>query len=272
LRSFRVIKSGHIIEVYKYDKATQWAKDDPLMKRSNGGRDKEGNEERKMEYRESVNHKAREKLRRLINANFDENSLFITLTFREHVTDIEEANYNLKKFLQKMKRRYEGFAYVAVIEFTKKGRIHYHMLVNGVRLEWKTHEELQSHERDLADVWGHGYVDIGYKKNDNAGAYLLKYMTKEHIDERLEGKKRYFFSRNLTQPKTILGAEALEIIRLMDDYAPVFNSEYYNEFQGNVTYQEYNPKRNFVNVQTVVRENAVTKGLELFGDLVEVKE
>jgi hypothetical protein len=191
LSSYRVIKSGHIVEIYKYDRSIL-SRNDENFKSVDGGRHNEGIEARKQEYIGAVNQKARNKIRRLITANFTEKSLFITLTYKKNMQDIEASNGNLKKFVQKMKRKQKDFQYVAVIEFQKRGAIHYHMLCN-YRLEWNTHEELQAHERTLGGVWGHGFVDIGYKKNDNAGAYLIKYMTKDNMDERLEGKKRFFF-------------------------------------------------------------------------------
>lgn len=191
--SYRVIKSGHIVEIYKYQRSVSHKVDDPFFKSVGGGRDKEGKEERKGEYAATVNNKARNKIRRLINANFTSKSEFITLTYAENMQDIERASYDFKKFIQKLKRIQKDFKYVAVIEFQKRGAIHYHMLCN-LKLEWSNLEGLQSLERDLAVKWGQGFVDIGYKENDNAGAYLIKYMTKDNIDERLSGKKRYFFS------------------------------------------------------------------------------
>lgn len=252
--SYKVIQSGHIVEVYQYSMpiVIPDGENDDVR----GGRDKEGNDKRKKEYRMSVNHKAREKMRRLINANFNFNDAFITLTFRDHVTDISKANYELKKFFQKMKRRKRDFKHVTVLEFTKKGRIHYHMICN-LEYQWSDWSELQKHERDLAEIWGHGFVDIGYmqgneqfQKIDNMGAYLLKYLSKDHIDERFEGKKRYFWSRNLIQPKVLSGLDAKEILETIQDEIPVFTNSYeikpYNSeplYVNEVKYKEYNSKR-----------------------------
>lgn len=271
--SYKIIQSGHILEVYKYQRSVGYKQDEYLC--VNGGRDKEGKAERKVEYVNTVNQRARNKIRRLINANFDENSLFITLTYAENMTDVDQGSYDLKKFVQKMKRRQKDFEYVAVIEFMKNGRVHYHMLTN-YKCTWNTHAELQSHERALGSVWGHGFVDIGYKKSDNAGAYLIKYMTKENADERLEGKKRYFFSRSLKQPKELLGADAVQALKEFDGLPPVFTSTFFNEFHGMVEHFEFNPKRydlnNFKRVINENQEKCVNDAVELFGDLVEIKE
>jgi len=261
-----------VIEIYKYQSNINYKLDDEFRS-DKGGRDNEGKEERKKEYNATVNQRARNKIRRLINANFTSKSLFITLTYKKNMQDIESANNDLKKFVQKIKRRQKNFQYVAVIEFQKRGAIHYHMLCN-YECSWKNHEELQSHERDLGNVWGHGFVDIGYKENDNAGAYLIKYMTKENDDERLKGKKRYFFSRSLKQPEELTGVDAIDIIKEFENLPPVFTNEYYSEFHGTVNYYEYNPMRynydEFKDSIEKIEMAAVEKAIELFGDLVEV--
>lgn len=272
--SYRVIKSGHIVEVYKYQCSISRKLDDEF-KSNKGGRHNEGKEERKMEYSGTVNQRARNKIRRLISANFSEKSLFVTLTYASDMKDVKQANYDLKKFVQKMKRRQKDFKYVAVIEFQEKrgGVIHYHMLCD-YKLTWESHKELQQHERDLAAVWGHGFVDIGYKVTDNTGAYLIKYMTKENNDERLKGQKRYFFSRNCVQPKELIGGEAVEVLKEFEGMPPVFTNDYYSDFHGKVQYAEYNPLRYDYNAYKgsieALEQLAVDKAFELFGDIVEV--
>lgn len=240
---------------------------DDNFKSNMGGRHNEGKEERKKEYSGTVNQKARNKIRRLINANFGSDNMFITLTYKENMTNVDQGNYDLKKFVQKMKRRQKDFQYVAVLEFQKRGAVHYHMLCN-YRLEWKNTEELKAHERELAKkVWGHGFVDIGYKHTDNVGAYLIKYMTKSNDDERLKGKKRYFFSRSLEQPKELEGGEAVAVIKEVENLPPVFTNEYFSDFHGQVKYSEYNPERfdydEFIQVQEEEEERFVFASEEL---------
>jgi hypothetical protein len=274
LPSYRVIKSGHILEVYKYQRSISRGYDDDF-KSVGGGRDKEGQVERKVEYAATVSQRARNKIRRLINANFDKESAFITLTYAENMTDIEKGSHDFKKFIQKMNRKQKGFQYVAVIEFQKRGAIHYHMLCN-YKCTWNNLEELQALERALGKAWGQGFVDIGYKDNDNAGAYLIKYMTKENNDDRLRGKKSYFFSRNLEQPKELIGGEAVEAIKKFENLPPVFSNQYYSDFHGKVEFFEYNPLRydyqEYKNTISLLEENCVNEAIKLFGDDVEVYE
>ncbi|MGM9458151.1 rolling circle replication-associated protein, partial [Lacticaseibacillus rhamnosus] len=67
-------------------------------------------------------------VRRLVLANFDAGSKFVTFTFAENVKDIDQANREWKKFVQRLRRRYGDFKYLSVIEFQKRGAVHYHMI------------------------------------------------------------------------------------------------------------------------------------------------
>lgn len=286
--SYKIIQSGHITEVYRYSGSFALKLECEEWNSRKGGRDKDGQESRKDEYKASVNYKAREKVRRLINANFNNQSAFITLTFAKNMQDIDKANYEFKKWQQKMKRKID-FKFVGVIEFQERGAIHYHLICNldYDKKKLKNRKWRQEKERELARTWGikykvqkgdtlesiaeqfgrkkrflyimnefklpienkmyyipHGVVDIGYKDSDNQGAYLFGYFTKEQSDPRLEGKKRYFFSRgNLKQPEQPTGRKAGEILKRLENEIPVFTSYYENEFIGKVDYMEYNPER-----------------------------
>lgn len=67
---------------------------------------------------------------RLILANQDIFKTFITLTFAEDMQDIKKANYEFQKFRRKIKRTFPEFLYVAVTEFQKNGKVHYHLITN----------------------------------------------------------------------------------------------------------------------------------------------
>lgn len=250
--SYKVIRSGHIVEIYEYQNTRAKLPLEEKEEKYDGEFEEIGleidgekieKEDRKDEYKQRTNIRARNKIRRLINMNFDNNSLFVTLTFAENIQDIPYANNEFDKFIKRMKRRQSDFAYVAVMEFQKRGAIHYHMVCNW-ETSWKDHEELQARERELARIWKHGFCDIQEIKHlDNVGAYLIKYMTKDNIDDRLNGKKRYFHSRNLDKPVELTGEEAVKVIEEYLNKIPVFTNEYSSEWTGKVMYREYNPLR-----------------------------
>lgn len=276
--SFKIIQSGHILEIYEYQASIGMKRDDNIIY-GNGGdgqQEKEDRGDRTMESRATQNQLARNKIRRLINANFDRNGKFITLTFAENMQDVAYGNKCFQDFMKRMKRRQKDFKHVTVIEFQKRGAVHYHMLCN-YDIEWISMDELREHERALAEIWGHGFVDIGFKETDNVGAYLIKYMTKDNHDERLTGKKRYFFSRNLIQPREIVGQEAFEIVKEYEDLPPVFTNEYYSDFHGKVSYREFNPERTDLNAYKEKiedeRQKVIDEAKRRFGaDFVEVEE
>ena len=104
----KVIISGDVVEVYQYER--------PYGKGYEGknpvGRGSEASEEDKQINRVKVLSRARKTVRRLINANIgqygnDFTAKFVTLTFAEHVTDIEMANYEYTKFIKRL--NYELF-------------------------------------------------------------------------------------------------------------------------------------------------------------------
>tara|TARA_B100002051_G_scaffold276628_1_gene326242 strand:+ start:14119 stop:14970 length:852 start_codon:yes stop_codon:yes gene_type:complete len=129
--------------------------------------------------------------------------VFVTLTFREDVRDIETANEIFTLFIKRLnffvlKDKRAELKYVNVIEFqdkTRDGVIHYHTLFFNLPFVYK---------KKLEKIWDQGFVKI--KKVDkvkNLAGYMTKYMVKGFDDPRLDGKKRYFPSRNLIKPTVI---------------------------------------------------------------------
>lgn len=204
---------------------------------------------KKLTSRARSNIRARNELRRVALANFNNKSKFITLTFREHIEDVAEANklfkefikrlnaYRKKKAKQKKQKEPENLKYIAVIEFTKAGRIHFHMLCD---LKYTPAKEIE-------EVWGQGFIQINRIDHvDNIGAYVIKYMTKEDADPRLSGKKMYNPSKGLKRPKELVGKEAEYLYEQMqkEKRKKVYSSSYENKQTSNqIIYEEYNLAR-----------------------------
>lgn len=213
--------------------------------KSSGGR-LSGDEEpsaRADENRRLTCLRAREAVRRLVSSNFTEHSKFITLTFRngaiDDVRNVQQANVEFEKFIKRLRRRYEGFKYVAVIEFQDengRGAVHYHMISD---LPFIANEE-------LAEIWGQGFVRINDIRHvDNVGAYMVAYMLKDVMDGRLRGNKAYLVSRNVVKPVVMTGRAAeMALVELgIGQKKEVFAREFETEHLGKVAYKEYNPKR-----------------------------
>lgn len=140
---------------------------------------------------------ARERLTRLVNANFDENDLNMTLTYRKNPESKEEAVKHLQKYIRKLRTEYKKagieLKYVWQMEKSKKGRYHVHMILSG------------GVDRDkLEKLWGNGYANSKRLQFDQNGvAALVGYITKSHHkkeEERLT-YKAWSSSRNLIDPE-----------------------------------------------------------------------
>lgn len=237
MRKFYNVKavwSGSIVELYEYENS--------ILKgeTNNGsGRSVEADEENKERHRKNTLSRARRSVRRLINANADawgEKPKFLTLTFAENVQDIKQANYEFKKFRQRLEYDLKiKLKYVVVIEFQKRGAIHYHVVFFNLPY-------IQS--SDLESIWGNGFIKINAISHvDNIGAYVTKYMTKANDDDRLKGKKSYFTSRGLNKPvEKYLNEKEIAEVKEKLSHKKVYENRYENEYTGNILYTQYNLK------------------------------
>lgn len=251
----KIVMCKNIIEVYKYDIAIEGKKITPAKEKKTREKTKEVIEDN---IRRSTT-RTKQNLRNLINCNFDDKTTFLTLTFKENIKDIKQANYEFKKFKQKLKRIYDKqdriLKYVGVIEFQDgktyldkngqlkkgegRGAIHYHILLfNAPYIDFKI----------LTKTWANGFISVNKCNDiDNMGAYLVKYMSKENADYRLFGKRRYFASyKTLSKPKIYKCDFNLDI----DNFYPrkniviKYNKKINNEgYENNITYIQYNLKR-----------------------------
>lgn len=230
--------------------------------------------DRKEERRSQTLRDGSNNVKRLALLNFEpQKSTFVTLTFRYHVTDIYYSDNEFKKFMKRVRYKLkESMKYLAVRELTKKGRIHYHMLIDS-KLglpqlpegyerykgpDGKTYNNSVAHqfeleyvldkENEMADIWKYGWVDVKplYSGVDNVGAYLVKYMTKNISLEMFPGKNFYLRSKGLKQPVSVSGEEADKIIHELDlrNKKEVFSNSYTTEYQDNCVFKEINLKRN----------------------------
>jgi len=110
--------------------------------------------------------RTRTTIKRLVNSNQDFDK-FVTLTFAENLQDIKIANRHFNKFIMRLKYQYLNLRYLSIIEFQKRGAIHYHFLCNLPHVK----------NSILSDIWGHGFVKINKIKHvTNLGAYICKYL------------------------------------------------------------------------------------------------
>ena len=239
----KIYALGDIYEIYKYEIPVYAGYHKFRFK----GRE-HADENTKIENRKKVATRIRNNVRRLALANFDEHSRFFTATFKDNLTDMDFANNEFKKFIKRLKYQYNDFKYLAVVEFQKRGAIHYHMLSDFGYIE----------QTDLEKIWNNGFVWIRDlltankgRPVDNVGAYIVKYMNKNVIDKRLMGKKAYFTSRNLVRTEVVY--EDINLVDCLIKYNLdrenlVYENNFMSKENGRVFYFEFNKKRNNSNI------------------------
>jgi hypothetical protein len=226
----KAIIAGNQIEIYEYEKSVIYGYKD--IKKGSRGRQAVASDEDKEINREKVFKRARTNLRRLINCNIEADSKFLTLTFKDNITDLDYANKEFKKFIMRLNYNFKiKVKYSCVVEFQKRGAIHYHVILYNLsgKVDLKK----------LSDIWGHGFIKLNKINGiDNVGAYICKYMTKTD-DKRLEGRKMYFNSRNLNKPAEIKEPELVDaLVGSLQAQAPKYENTFTNEYN-TINYKQY---------------------------------
>ena len=227
----KIVISGQFLELYQYQKEI-----------------KKGYEVTKQEIKEKVKNiknnitwqksqfaltRTRRNIRRLINAN-PTMSKFLTLTFAENVVNIDVANYEFKKFIERLKYAYPklDLKYLTVIEFQRRGAVHYHLLLNTPHIR----------ASKISKLWSNGFIKINAVRNcDNLGAYVSKYLSKEST-ERLYNRKKYFCSHNLDRPVEIVDKSTIDNLLEMykiKEITPRYETIIENDFIGKVFYYQF---------------------------------
>lgn len=147
------------------------------------------------------------RMRRLIKANFSENDHYITLKYPKGTRkEILEVKEDLKKFKDKMRRRYKAldaeFKFIERLEIGRLGGIHAHMIVPRIR---GSDTEIM-----IQKAWIHGranFQNLDDGDYEELAAYIVKLPSAEaekHMkslspEERKELVK-VSTSRNLIRP------------------------------------------------------------------------
>lgn len=262
LVNFKVIQSGSVVELIHYSKGylkgfnitpssgqveSEEIEDDLVV-----GKEVEQVEDvEEPESRESImirsSKRASKALVRIVNSNVNtygkqKKAKFVTLTFAEHVTDLDVANKYFTAFIRRFNAYITGnskkvIKYSAVWELTKIGRIHYHVVFYNLPY---------IKAKKINEIWANGNINIRAIDNyENVGQYIAKYMTKpdkRYLDEKYLGKKRYFSSRGLKKPLEITDPK-LVIKAIISIYSsnvePSYSYTYESDELGLITYQSF---------------------------------
>jgi len=176
-------------------------------------------------------HRTRERIRHMVNSNPDLDK-FLTLTFKRNLTSVPEANYEFKKFAQRLKYHYKkDLKYLTVLEFQKRGAVHFHSILS-----------LPYVKKDLLDsLWGHGFIKINRLNScNNIGAYVSKYIGKEPM--LLKGKKKFFYSKNLQKPYETANKQVIDHMLssgIISAETLVFEHSYESVPYGKISFEQH---------------------------------
>lgn len=180
----RTIKAGPRLEVEIF----------PIFGREDTGRARAARQNVTPEKVQRLNEeRSKRRLVRLADANFTEQDIHLTLTYRQ-APKYEQAQKDVKNFLRTVKRKREQrgmseLKYIYTIEGDDDGtreRIHIHMLMSG---------GIQREE--LEKIWARGYANADrLQPNENGLEAIARYITKQQ-----KNRRKWCRSRNLKQPK-----------------------------------------------------------------------
>jgi len=252
--NLKYIICGDYIQIYRYNK-THYTKDINLEElkplndinfsssKSSKINNINSNRESAIDYKNIIRSKL--SLERLVKSNISLFKSFITLTFKDNITNIKDANKTFNVWRTRIKKDFNNFSYICVPEFQKRGAIHYHLLTN---IDLKNTKIIIPQKDRVGcynvKYWNSGFSSVFDLKDINVIGYISKYMTKD-IDNRLFGKHRYFYSQNLKKPNIIYfnddlsGADFLTSIMLLNDTTETYNSIYTDNFNNIIEYSEH---------------------------------
>ena len=177
---------------------------------------------------------------RLAETNSNSFRSFITLTYNRDVTEEENTKY-LYLFFKKLRRIEIDLKYLWVIERTKNGRIHVHLLTS---LEFKEcnskgrkSEHHKQKEQELEKLWSYkgkilGWVDIrsldGADDKRRTIKYLAKYFNKSFNSTKIEKNKHIwgYSIKTLDKPITEKFEAMISIENLIKDFSNDYEITY----------------------------------------------
>jgi len=228
----RIIRSGNIIEIYKYERPIS----PPTFRKNRIQAARNGNIRTPKKRRSDNCYRLRKNFRRICDANLtgDEIPSFLTLTMHQ-IVSLSRAVVYFSGFVRRLRKRIgNDFRYIAVPEFQKRGAVHFHVLIWGLpdgyvdeispaNTQTITIDCLkEANSRVLQNIWGYGYVDcFRTDGSPKLSGYMSKYMSKHMQDLRLATEKAYYCSRNIMRPMSY-GSNTVGM--WLEELVPVDNS------------------------------------------------
>lgn len=244
----KVILAGNTLHYFKYSKPIEY----DYQKKENQTYSRRKAEDRLSETQAGFNsnaYRARKAVQYLLQANAWEwlaesspfRPVFITYTFAECVTSLQQANRDYGKFTKRLNYQVYGYKcselkYLVVPEFQKRGAVHYHSVYFNLPYVEKIYDFIGS-------VWGLGFSNVQAVDNiEHLTNYVSKYFSKQSSDHRFYGEKKYFTSRGLHKPREYRTPAVIETL-LSSCEEPTYSKEFKSDYR-TTQYQCYTiPKK-----------------------------
>ena len=187
-KKVKITDMGNIKEIMYLEKCNKQpfgikkiSKDEYIVLATGEIQEYKNKSENRSQDKESL-RKTFKKIRELINTNFvgNPNELCFTITYKENIRDPKILYNDFRKFMKKLKYRYGDIDYINVVEPQGRGAWHCHIL-----LRFNDLKKAYIPNRDVAEMWGHGFVKVKAMKKDidNLGAYLSAYLGDIEIND-----------------------------------------------------------------------------------------
>lgn len=247
----KIISYGNTLEVYEYEKDVYRLVGGSHGKRKTDSGDTDMDVGRKDSLSERDSEIALGKrsdnakrsvmaFRRLVASNLGGSTrpVLVTLTYRDNFTDLKGSYKHHSTFVQSLRHKFgKAFKYISVPEFQKRGAVHFHALYWGLPETVLLHER---ETREIAQIWGHGFIFLKNTDGDNKLAvYLTKYMSKAFLDPQLKNQKAYTASRNVLRPLIQKGSFPIDFV--LEEYGaigdPIVDRTFYTNWLGEGRYR-----------------------------------
>lgn len=165
------------------------------------------------------------KMSSLIDHNFDPRTAqLVTLTFEKKQEQFQQVKKSCQAFFKRLVKNVPGVKYMAVPEQHADQSWHVHLIVDrelpltAEKARWFIDQGVIKGKKGSWEfLWKLGHVN--QKSLDNGGKLgvsIARYITKSWKTKEMKGSHKSWQSRNLDQPTTIYGQEAVDYVRSLD--------------------------------------------------------
>ena len=156
------------------------------------GRKFKAKEEDSEQYRQKTIKRNQRLIKQIIECNHINQSKLLTITHKANITDLDYSHYEFMKFIQRLNYNLKRkLKYLAVIEYQKRGSIHYHIIIFNLA------EKLDLDK--MRTLWTHGSINVKRITNEKGiSHYISSYF--DITDNRLLQRKMYLCSKGLNRP------------------------------------------------------------------------